>query len=139
MKIKTSLQFKENTTINLKLVDAVIKQIGGWTSFTDDAPDVVEYGAAGGVSGFIYYGDTVKFAENNRPFIKALLNEIADDCGETFGKLLGGFSCLKISESEAYDAFYDKENENYVNVYNGLALFALEEVCRSYVDLLASE
>ena len=132
----TQAKFKEQSNIDSKLIDAVIKQIGGWTSFKEKASDITNSGASGGIRGFIYYSETIKFAENNRSFIKALLQTQVDECGDTFGNMLGNFNCLKISESEAYEAFYDKEDDNYISVYNAMAWFALEEVARSYCDLL---
>jgi len=37
-----------------------------WESFKNSAPDISDHGISGGFRGFIYYADTVKFAQENK-------------------------------------------------------------------------
>ena len=61
-----------------KLMNAVLKQIGvSKREFTQNASDYQN--AQNGVSGFIYYGDTHKFALKNQESINRLLDELADE------------------------------------------------------------
>lgn len=132
----TLKKFIAESHIDAKLVRAVVRQIGGWESFTNYAPDVARHGADGGFSGFIYYCDTVPFAKKNRKEIVELAKNIADDFGEGVFKMIAGFRCLSgdYSEGEIAEAIYNSKSENNTQVLNALAWFALEEVCRSYVD-----
>ena len=47
--------------MNQKLIDAVVRQIGGKRNAEDYFPDVCNHGASGGFNGFIYYKDTLYF------------------------------------------------------------------------------
>ena len=134
--MSTLKKFIAESHIDAKLVRAVVRQIGGWESFTEKAQDVYRHGASGGFSGFIYYADTVPFAKKNRKEIVDLAKNIADDVGEGVFKLIAGFRCLSgdYSEGEIAEAIYSSKSENDTQVLNALAWFALEEVCRSYVD-----
>lgn len=132
----TLKKFIAESHIDAKLVRAVVRQIGGWESFTEKVQDVYRHGADGGFSGFIYYCDTVPFAKKNRKEIVELAKNIADDLGEGVFKMIAGFRCLSsdYSEGEIAEAIYNSKSENHTQVLNALAWFALEEVCRSYVD-----
>ena len=125
--------FTENTS-NPNLSRAVVKQFGRWTDFKDSASDITFYGAGGGVSGFIYYDDTVAFYEANRGNIHALARQIMDEHGEL--RALSEFIVSFTDDLEAWqveDALIEGEsNEDYITVANALAWFALEQTAHHY-------
>lgn len=135
MKIAT---FKTETNLNTDLVDAVINQIGGKSSFKEYAEDIVNHGISGGFSGFTYYTDTLKFAQDNKREIMALAEEMADSIGESGAlELIAGFNCLNgdYSQTEIAEAIYN-DSDDSGQVLNALAWFAGEEVARSYMDCM---
>ena len=83
-------ELKSNTNINSSLIDAVINQFGGKESFKESASDVSNNGINGGFGGFIYYNETVKFAQDN----KALIMEMAEEQAQEFGSD-GAFAMIK--------------------------------------------
>ena len=55
-----------------KLTTAVIEQLGGRDENTDQTMrDIMNHGADGGFSGFIYYSDTVEFYNQNKDLISS--------------------------------------------------------------------
>lgn len=120
------------------LARAVIRQAGGWESFTEMAQDVASHGANSGFSGFTYYVDTCRFYAVNRDSILAYARELAADVG--YGDLMAlvaGFNCLKDStESEIGLTLYGNKKQHDIQVANALAWFALEEVSHCYVDTI---
>ena len=133
--MKTIKAFIENSNLEAKLIRSVVRQIGGWDEFKDRAQDVANGGAAAGWVGFTYYTDTVAFAKRNKRAIEGLLKDLADSIGEDFAKTLTSFNCLQGYEGfEILDGYYNPRSEMRTQVYNALAWFALEEVCRSYCD-----
>lgn len=140
MKIKSIKEFISKSSLPSKLIRSVIRQIGGWESFKESAQDITNYGLAGSYSGFIYYTETVAFTKRNKEEIDLLLKDLASDLGESFSELLCSFNCLKgYYDSEILDGYYNPRSENRAEVYNALSWFALEEVARSYVDLIETE
>jgi hypothetical protein len=120
--------------MNKKLINAVAKQIGGMTYLKEHASDICNYGASGGVSGFIYYTDTIAFTTRNHALIMELLNNYADDMGVNALELLNSFNCFNdMKEHEIFDGLMNKNSEDRTTIYNGLAWFALEEVAR-YIE-----
>ena len=136
-------QFKANTHLDVDLVDAVINQMGGKSAFKESAQDVANHGIDGGFHGFIYYTDTVAFAQANKALIMALADQQADEYGaEGSLAMIRQFGCLKsgghqsdpeYTETEIAQAIYDG-SEDETQVLNALAWYAAEEVCRAYVD-----
>jgi hypothetical protein len=136
--MKTLKEFAKNSNIDEKLVRAVVKQLGGWESFKTSAPDITNHGIDGGFGRFIYYTDTVKFAQENKKEILRLAEEMARDMGEVNAyQLIAGFNCLK-DDKNIYvaAAIWEPENENAELVLNALAWFAGEEVAREYMNLV---
>ena len=132
-------KFIENTNIPASFIRAVSRQIGGWESFTESAEDIRNHGAGGGVSGFTWYTDTVKFYRNNRKTILAVAESMADDLGEDLLSLVAGFNCLrqyKLTNNEVAQALYMSKGDMLDQVQNAMAWFALEETARSYCDCL---
>lgn len=75
-------QFITESPIQAKLIRAVVRQSGGWDSFKDMAEDITNHGVDGGFHGWIYYADTVPFAQRNKAVIMAMAQELANDLGE---------------------------------------------------------
>ena len=133
MKIAT---FKEESNLDHDLIDAVIAQLGGKAAFKESAPDITNHGINGGFSGFIYYADTVKFAQDNRREIMLLAEEMAESIGSTGAlELIASFNCLNgdYNQTEIAEAIYN-DSDDSEQVLNALAWFAGEEVARSYSD-----
>lgn len=132
----------ESTNIPAALVRAVVRQLGGWKSFKESAPDIVRGGIDGGFSGFIYNRDTEAFAKRHRRHIAAMASAQADDFGTGVFEMIRGFGCFrnystKPTDEEIGMALYaGREPENSAPVLNALAWYAGEEVARAYVDLL---
>jgi len=141
--------------MNKQLIKAVSEQCG---YEADDAEliqllsDVSNNGASGGFSGFIYHGDTCKFARDNMPLIIEQLKEDASNCGMDVFEMVSHFNCL----DENYPAFeiasviFDQADLigrgitpffADTQILNALAWYALEEVARWVcdVDALSAE
>ena len=130
--------FVKQSTVPAKLIRAVVRQVGGWDNFTEIANDAARHGAAAGFVGFTYYDDTVAFTKRNKC---AILEFAADQDSqiESVGliKFVAGFGCLDETEDdEVARALYAGRGDAVTGIYNALAWYMLEEVCRSYVDLL---
>lgn len=129
-----------STSIPASLVRAVIRQFGGWESFTSCASDVCRCGIDGGFHGFIYNKDTEAFAKRNREAISEMASVQASDFGMGVMEMIRGFGCFRSYQNKPTDeeigmALYaGKEPENSTPVLNALAWYAGEEVCRAYVD-----
>jgi hypothetical protein len=129
----------ESTNIPAPLVRAVVRQLGGWQSFTESAPDIARHGINGGFPGFIYHHDTEPFAKRNREHIAQMTRDQADDFGSTITEMIQNFGCFrnnKPSEEAVSRALYQGRNmDNQPNVLNSLAWYAGEEVARAFVDM----
>lgn len=135
----TIKNFAASSNIPASLIRAVIRQVGGFDSFKELARDVVDHGANAGVSGFVYYSDTVPFTKRN----KAILLEFAENEAQSFGEnafsMIASFRCIDLTAPEVAEALYNARSENRTEVFNALAWYALEEICRSYVDMLEND
>lgn len=125
------------TTYNIKkakkachpLKRAVMRQFGDSESFYESVPDIANYGASGGVSGFIYYSDTVNFTKRNKDKIMHSLTDLSNDIGESIVSMLSRWQCLKgMSQRDIMDGLYNSKSEDKDTVYNALAWYALEDV-----------
>ena len=125
------------TTFNIKqakkayhpLKRAVMRQFGDSESFYESVADIANYGASGGVSGFIYYSDTVNFTKRNKNKIMQSLTELSNDIGESVVSMLSHWQCLRgMSQRDIMDGLYNPKSDNKTTVYNALAWYALEEV-----------
>lgn len=140
MKTLTQKQFIDQTNIPQRLARAVIRQIGGWESFKQSAPDITRHGIDGGFNGFIYNRETEAFAKRNRKDISAMASAQAKDFGTSVVEMIQGFGCFrhgtKPTDEEIGMALYaGKDMEDGERVLNALAWYAGEEVSRSYCDL----
>lgn len=134
----TIKQLIENSNINPTLIRAVVKQLGGIESFNQSYSDVCNHGISGGFSGFIYYCDTVQFAKKHK---KAILELAKHQCWEIYGntdlvRFFAGFNCIDLTENEISDFLLFNNKENETEIYNALAWYVGEEVCRiaGYID-----
>ena len=132
-------QFIGKSHISAKLIRAVVRQSGGWDSFTEMAEDITNHGVGGGFHGWIYHSDTVPFAKRNQAAIMEMAQQMADDLGEPLYRMIGGFNCLKMAEGEVAEAIHNPRSDDRVQVFNALAWFAAEEVARSYCDIKEGE
>jgi len=123
----------EYTNIPESLVRAVVRQMGGWESFKQSAPDIARHGIDGGFHGFLYYSETIPFAKRNRKAILEMATQQADDFGAGLVEMIKGFNCLKgATETEIVEGLAGATDETLVP--NGLAWYAGEEVARAYCD-----
>ena len=119
--------------MNKRLQNAVIRQLGG----REDLRDIASHGIDGGYPGFTWYSDTVKFFKNNRKEILELVDEMAQDFGQSPMELVASFNCLKPAgefEKEIGECLYGRLSKDNVTVPNALAWFAAEEVARLLTD-----
>ena len=135
--MKTLSSFIKASNIPATLIRGVVFGLGGWDQFKESALDVANHGASGGYGSFCYYSDTVKFTTKHRKTIVDFLGDYVKDFDVSVVDMVRGFNCL----SDLYDydevakALYGRATEDSkTQIYNALAWFALEEVCRSYVD-----
>lgn len=143
--MKTTLKkLISSTSIPASLVCAVVRQMGGWETFTNYAPDITRHGITGGFVGFTYYADTEPFAARNKDAILELASGQAQEIGpdSTFA-LVRSFNCLKgetFSDADLMRALCKgRDPENGPRLLNALAWYAAEEVSRAYCDLIESE
>lgn len=125
--------------INSTLIENVVNQFGGWDEFVKSAQDVADYGINNGYAGWIYHDETVEFTCINIDDIIAMAENLADDIGEDLLSMVGNFNCLKeydLSANELAKAIYAGKGELADQIYNCLAWFAGEEVCRMYLDYM---
>lgn len=134
----------ESTNIPAPLVRAVVRQMGGWESFTESAQDITNHGIDGGFHGFIYYRDTEAFAKRNRELIAQMASEQASEFGTGVIEMIRGFGCFrngtKPTDEEIGSALYaGKDAKDGLPVLNALAWYAGEEVSRAYCDMIERE
>ena len=136
---KTLAAFCNASYLNPSLIRAVVRQIGGWQSFTESARDISSHGIGGGFSGFIYNRDTEAFAKRNRKLIAEMASAQADEFGVGVFEMIRGFGCFRgqpLTDEEIGSALYaGKDLEDGANVPNALAWYGGEEVARSFTDL----
>ena len=135
----TLKHFIENSNLPARLINGVVKQIGGWQNFKDRADDVANHGAGGGYPGFTFNADTCAFTKKYRKEIADLAEQMADDLGEDVFEMIRGFRCVESNtpyKSISRALYGGKETDDSTQLENALAWFALEEVCRAYVDLI---
>lgn len=135
----------EKSNLPAPLIRAVVRQLGGWDSFTQSAPDISAHGIDGGFSGFIYHSDTEAFAKCNRRHISEMASAQASDFGVSVTEMIQGFGCfrhnkVKPTDEEIGRALYAGQNiDDGANMLNALAWYAGEEVARAYCDAIENE
>lgn len=138
--IETLEGFCKASNLDEKLIRAVVRQMGGWESFKENAPDICRGGIDGGFHGFIYNSETEPFARRNRTLIAEMASQQAEEFGTGVIEMIRNFGCFrhgtKPTDEEIGSALYAGHNvKDGVNVLNALAWYAGEEVSRSYCDL----
>lgn len=124
----------DNSSMSEKLVKATVRQFGGINVVKQVCQNVSNHGIDSGVSGFIYYTDTVKFTENNMKDIITFCRQMASELGTTLQEMLEGFKCL--NSCDVILALVDKDHEDRTQVINALAWFVGEELCRTASDMM---
>lgn len=140
--MKTIKSFIESSNVPASLIRACVVGLSGWDYFKEDAENVSNHGASGGYGSFCYHSDTIKFTTKNRKAIVSLLEEQAKDYGIGVIEMVKGFGGLNddYTYEEVAKALYGvATQDSKTALYNILAWYALEEVCRSYCDLVESE
>jgi len=139
--------------INQDLKNAVLKQLNiyydyyGGSDNKDEAiqtlKDISNNGASGGFSGFIYYDETCKFAQDNIKDIFDYAHDQADELGEGVYKMISNFNCFKdmdVKETEVASTIHlalkgvEDSQGNETQILNALSWYALEEVAREATD-----
>lgn len=148
--MKSLLKVKNDTGWKGETIQAVINGLND----RDQLRDVYEHGAQGGYGAFIYYSDTIKFAETHRADIVAHLKSMAEELGEDAVSFMASFNCLKkwdnpndpADRRDLRDAIgfylYSKEpeaaihetNDLSMQVFNAAAWYALEEIARAFCE-----
>lgn len=142
--MKTTLKkLIKSSSVPASLIRAVVRQMGGWETFTNYAPDITRHGISGGFNGFIYYADTLPFAKRNRADIAKMAEMQAEDFGTSALDMVRSFGCFRQSPPDFASistALYGgRAQEDTDTVLNALAWYAAEEVARAYCDLVESE
>ena len=111
------------------LIRAVVSRIG-----KDSIQDVNNHGIDGGFGGFIYYTETMAFFRKHRAIILKMAEEMAEQLGENILSMIHGFRCIgeDYSTAEIAKAIYTGKGDCVDVVYNAMAWFAAEEVCRMF-------
>ena len=122
------------------IINAVVNNLNS----LDSIEDINNYGIDGGYGNFIYYSDTVKFWRKYRKTITAMLENMADACCIGVLELVQGFNCLgagygknrqnDYTLQDIGKALYGRYNDELDIIYNALAWFTAEEVCRMFED-----
>jgi hypothetical protein len=124
----------DSTNIPASLVRGVVRQMGGWESFKQSAPDITRHGISGGFHGFIYYTDTLRFAHAHRKVILEMASQQSKELGFGLVEMIKGFRCMDgATEAEIVEGLAG--NTDQTQVPNGLAWYAGEEVARAYCDM----
>lgn len=128
--MKTLKQVKQENPHMVKLINAVVKQLGG-AHYLGEIRN-----AADGYPGFTYYSDTHKFAIKNRKAIVELLNETAYQLGEEVVAMVKNFGVFRgeMDRDELQDLYkyLGGGRPEQGSVTNIMAWFALEEVSRLF-------
>lgn len=113
------------------LIEAVVKNIG-----KEYIQDVNKHGINCGFNGFIYYHETAKFWRTYRKKITQLAEEQWEELGyDNLLAMFKEFNCFKDENmGDLAKAFYGRFNWDYDQIYNGLAWYAAEEVCRWFEE-----
>jgi hypothetical protein len=104
--------------------------------------DCAEYGADIGISGFIYYKETVSFFKENRYDIIRQMEQIAAELGTDIISMVQGFGVFRDSDkptpSEVGKALWDSSQgwPELYHLYNVFAWYTLEEISRTWYRYL---
>lgn len=137
---KTLKNFIEYSSIDAKLIRAVVRQSGGWLSFQESAPDIANHGIAGGFSGWIYYTETCQFyAKNQSSIVKLVEYQSEEHDYKSAQDMVKGFSFIDATLSEIGKTLYGNKRQHDIQVANALAWFAAESVVSEYDEWVNCE
>jgi hypothetical protein len=100
------------------------------------------HGADIGISGFIYYSETIAFYSENRADIVSHMENTAAELGTDIISMVQGFGVFRNSEKPSVDEIGKalwgsiQDNPEYTTLYTVFAWYALEEVARVWFDFL---
>jgi len=109
----------ENSGFAKKTVNSVIRALGfplkgskeTFTELSTQFENCAEHGADIGISGFIYYSETIAFFKENRPAIASHIERTAAELGTDIFSMVQGFGVFRHSEkptpSEIGKALWD--------------------------------
>ena len=131
--MKTTKQVIQERPEFKKLINAVIKQLGG----TESIQDINNHGIDGGYGKFVYYNDTLAFAHKHRVQINEMLTEQASQLGEEVVSMVASFGVFrrdKMDEEDKRDLYRYLSGVKCkeTKIPNLMAWFAAEEVCRMF-------
>jgi len=101
-----------------------------------------EHGADCGISGLIYYDETIAFFKANRKDIISHMEQSAEEMGTDIISMVQGFGVFRNSDkptpSEVGRALWDsgKQWDELTTLYNVFAWYTLEEVSRTWYRYL---
>jgi len=154
MKIKNIKKMRnyifQNTTFPERTVNNVIKALGypltgtgeTFKELSADLVNCAEYGANIGISGFIYYSETIPFYKKNRTAIANHIEQTAADLGTDIFSMVQNFGVFNNSEkptpTEIGKALWDKSKTypELTDLYNVFAWYVLEEVANAWYRYL---
>lgn len=120
-----------------RLINAVIRQIGGWEEFQHYAPSVINREASSGFAGFTLPQDTASFFCRNRKVILIIANEIASKRGIEASEMVASSPYLgEYSAEDVCQTLFGPESGINPDIAEVLSWYALEEVCRAYVSFV---
>ena len=127
MKLRTNKAAAEHSGIPVKLINAVIRQLGGKYRLADiylhGVDDGVDDGVDGGYPGFTYYTDTVAFYRRHKAAINALVMEQADELGEDPVQMVLRWRCIAGEAPKAPKAPKDETKEALAKYHDQLDYF----------------
>ena len=140
--MKTLANVLRDNREHTAIINAVVKQlgVGKGEDLRQQIDNVIRGGADSGISGFVYYHETLDFAKKNRRNIVKLLTSESMELGEDEVTMVSNFRVFKNSpmDSEDKQDLYrylggGKITESNT-ITNVMAWFALEEVARMFED-----
>ncbi len=124
-----------------QLQQAIIEQLGfadqDDAELTETLSDICAHGMDAGFGGFIYYHETMSFAEQHKAAILEMARDMADDLGmDGAYSLISSFGCLgdEYTTDSVADAIHEPDHEDRAQVLNAMAWFAAEEFARHMVE-----
>jgi hypothetical protein len=139
-----------NSSFPERTVNNVIEALGyplkgkgdAFKGLSAEFVNCAEYGADIGISGFIYYSETIAFFKKNRATIASHMERTAAEFGTDIFSMVQGFGVFRNSgkptPSEVGKALWDS-GQSYPelnSLYNVFAWYALEEVSRTWYSYL---
>ena len=136
MKSKTQV-IKEHSKYRL-LINAVLDRIG-YKEYKGIVQDVNNSGAYAGYSGFTYYSETHAFTIRYRKYIIMLLEEAAEQMGQSIEEMVADFGVFRNSNMDLQDRrdlykLLGGGKPSQGTITNVMAWVALEEVCRMFEE-----